>query len=167
MTSYHIISPEQATEIREYRKSVNDKQTDKRLRAVQLRGEGKNNHEIADYLETVSDMVSRWVCKYVNGGIDALLLKPRNSRPRNMSYDDEAAIFASFEKCAEAGQVVEVSDIKKAYEEKARHRISTGQIYRVLRRHDWRKIKPRSRHPNKASDEEIESSKKLTLESRS
>jgi transposase len=161
----HVISNEQAMKIREYRKRIQDKQVDKRLRAVQLQGEGKSNAEIAEQLETVTDVVSRWICKYVKGGIDALLPKERKSSPRNMSYEEEASILSSFEKLAEAGQVVEVSDIKRAYEAKAGHRIGKGQIYRVLKRHEWRKIKPRSRHPKKASDEVIEASKKLTLES--
>ena len=165
MSKPHNISAAQATEIREYRQSVDDKHVDKRLRAVQLRGEGKSNAEIAEQLETVTDMVSRWVCMYVKGGIEALLPKERRSNPRNMSYDEEAGILSSFEKLAEAGQIVEVFDIKKAYEEKAGHRIGKGQIYRVLKRHEWRKIKPRSRHPKKANGEVIEASKKLTLES--
>ena len=38
-------------------------------------------------------------------------------------------------------------------------------IYMLLERHGWRKIMPRSKHPQKASDEAIEASKKLTLES--
>jgi len=164
MRSFHIITAEQAKEIQEYRKNIKDKHVDKRLRAVQLRGEGKSNAEIAEQLETVTDMVSRWVCTYVKGGIDALLPKKRKSSPRNMSYDDEAAILESFEKLAQVGQVVEVSDIKKAYEDKAGHRIGNGQIYRVLSRHKWRKIKPRSKHPKKASEEVIEASKKLTVE---
>jgi len=48
---------------------------------------------------------------------------------------------------------------------KVGHRISSGQIYRVLHRHDWRKVMPRSRHPKKASEEVIATSKKLTPES--
>jgi len=49
---------------------------------------------------------------------------------------------------AEAGQIAEVS-----YEEKVGHSIHSGQIYYVLKRHNWRKVKPRSRHPQKASPE--------------
>ena len=75
-------------------------------------------------------------------------------------------MLAEFEEKAESGQIVEVSDIKVAYQEKVGHAISSGQIYYVLKRHNWRKVKPRSRHPKKASPEVIEASKKLTLESK-
>ena len=70
-----------------------------------------------------------------------------------------------YEERAQAGQIVEVSEIKAAYEEKVGHRIGGGQIYRVLKRHDWRKVKPRSEHPKKASAEAIDASKKLTWRS--
>ena len=40
------------------------------------------------------------------------------------------------------------------------HSIGTSQIYYVLHRHGWRKVMPRSRHPKKASEEVIETSKK-------
>jgi DNA-binding NarL/FixJ family response regulator len=58
MPKTHTISKEQAEEIRELRKTIKDKQTDKRLKAVQLRGEGKKNKAIADQLETSTDVVS-------------------------------------------------------------------------------------------------------------
>lgn len=162
--TYKIISS-QIREIAEARKSNQDKQIEKRLHAVQLRGEGKKNKEIAEQLETSSDMVSRWVSWYVKGGLGSLMPKEREAHRRNMSYAEEKALLAAFEEQAQAGQVVEVSDIKAAYEDKVGHSIGGGQIYRVLKRHGWRKIKPRSKHPKKASDEVVEASKKLTNES--
>ena len=64
---------------------------------------------------------------------------------------------------AEAGHIVEISKIKAAYVEKVGHSIGNGQIYCVLKRHGWRKVMPRSQHPQKASDEAIEASKKLSI----
>lgn len=165
MPKTYQITSAQVGELAEARRINRDKQVEKRLHAVQLRGEGKKNAEIAEQLETSSDVVSRWVSWYVQGGLDSLLPKKREAQRRNMSYEAEAEFLAAFEKQAQSGQVVEVSDIKAAYEEKVGHSIGGGQIYRVLKRHGWRKIKPRSRHPKKASDEVIEASKKLTLES--
>jgi transposase len=160
------ISREQASEIAEARKGNHDKQVEKRLRAVELRGEGKKNSEIAVQLETSKAMVSRWVSWYVEGGLPALLPKKREAHRRNMSYAEEASLLAGFEKVAQAGQVVEVSEIKAAYVEKVGHPIGNGQIYRVLKRHGWRKVKPRSRHPKKATLEAIQASKKLTTPSK-
>jgi len=162
MPKTYTISKVDIEKIEELRKQNSDKQVDKRLQAVKLRGEGQKNKEIAKQLETSSDMVSRWISTYVKEGAEALLPKPRPGRPLNISIEEESKMLAEFEAKAQAGQIVEVSDIKAAYEEKVGHRISSGQIYYVLKRHEWRKIKPRSHHPKKASPEAIAASKKLT-----
>ena len=107
--------------------------------------------------------ISQWVSDYCNIGIESLLGGKYGGNRRNMTFAEEEIFLAGFKKMAETGKLVEVSEIKKAYEEKVGHKIGKGQIYRVLKRHKWRKVMPRSKHPNKASDEEIESSKKLTL----
>ena len=81
---------------------------------------------------------------------------------RNMSVEREADILAPFKARAEKGELVEISEIAKAYQSAVDHPVSRGQIYCVLHRHGWRKVMPRSKHPKKASDEEIAASKKLT-----
>ena len=80
-----------------------------------------------------------------------------------MSVEEEAEILAPFKERAAKGELVSVSEITRAYQDKVDHPISSGQIYYVLHRHGWRKVMPRSKHPKKASDEEIAASKKLTL----
>ena len=81
-----------------------------------------------------------------------------------MSAEEEAALLEPFEAEAEKGQIVEVSKIKAKYEEAVGHSIGGSQIYYVLKRNGWRKVMPRSRHPKKASEEVIETSKKLKKE---
>lgn len=83
-----------------------------------------------------------------------------------MSFEEESELLSGFFEQAQKGQIVEVSKIKKAYVEKAGHDIGNGQIYYVLKRNSWRKVMPRSKHPKKASDEAIETSKKLTQPSK-
>ena len=48
MPKTYKISAENAIEIEEIRKTITDKKVDRRLHAVQLRGEGLTNHEIAE-----------------------------------------------------------------------------------------------------------------------
>lgn len=83
-----------------------------------------------------------------------------------MSVAEEACILAPFKERAEKGELVEISEIAKAYQSAVDHPVSRGQIYFVLHRHGWRKVMPRSRHPKKASEEEIAASKKLTPQSK-
>ena len=78
-----------------------------------------------------------------------------------MSFEEEEQILEKFYEKAEKGEIVEISEIKRAYQEKVDHKVSETQIYYVLHRHGWRKIMPRSKHPKKASPEDIEASKKL------
>ena len=52
------VSREEAAKIKAYRKAVKDKNTDRRLYAVQLRGEGKRNKDIAEMLEADPRLVS-------------------------------------------------------------------------------------------------------------
>jgi transposase len=163
----YTITKEQKTELEEARKANKKKSVDRRLRALIMRGEGKQSNEIAQATEYHPAYISELVSKYCNEGLSAIIDNHYHGNRRNMSFDEEKALLETFKSAAEAGQIVEVSEIKKAYEE-AIHRSldsSRGQIYRVLDRHDWRKVMPRSKHPNKASDEEIESSKKLKTES--
>ena len=162
MPKTYKITKKQIDEIVAARKSNRDKQVEKRLHAVQLRGEGKKNVEIAQQLETSSDIVSRWVSMYATGGLRALLPKKREAHRYNMSYVEEKNFLEAYIQRAEAGQMVEISEINAAYEARVGHHIGSGQIYRVLKRHDWRKVKPRSMHPKKATPEAIEASKKLT-----
>lgn len=162
MGKTYEISKEKASEIKEVRKRIKDKKTDRRLHAVQLRGEGLTNKEIAEKLDTSDKMVSQWVSAYINhGGVSALLPKKRIGRHRNMSYAEEENFISYYTKEAEKGHIIDVKEIEAAYVQKVGHSIGSGQIYRVLKRHGWRKIMPRSKHPNKASDEAIEASKKL------
>ena len=163
MPKTHIVSKEQAAEIELIRKKIKDKKVDKRFYAVQLRGYGYKNSEIASKLDTSPEVISNWVSAYSNGGIEALMGRKQTGNHRNMSFAEEEAFLAVYRKQAEQGQLVEVGVIKAAYEMKVGHSIGGSQIYYVLRRHKWRKVMPRSKHPNKASDEAIEASKKLTL----
>lgn len=161
MPKTYEISKEKAAEIKEIRKTIKDKKVDRRLYAVQLRGEGKTNKVIAEKLDTSAKMVSQWVSAYINNGIEALLPKKRVGNHRNLSIEEEKKLLSAFSEQAKSGQIINVNELKAAYIEKVGHSIGGSQIYRVLHRHNWRKIMPRSKHPKKADEEAIEASKKL------
>ena len=162
MPKTYKISAENAAEIKEVRKTITDKKVDRRLYAVQLRGEGLTNDEIAQKLDTSDKMVSQWVSAYINnGGIAALLPKERIGMHRNLSIEEEKEFLSTYTEQAEAGQIIDLNELKAAYIEKVGHSIGGSQIYRMLERHGWRKVMPRSKHPQKASNEAIEASKKL------
>ena len=162
MSKKYIISAEEAEEIRAYRESVTDKYLDRRLYAVQLLGEGMKPKDIAEKLDADKRQISRWAAQFCNGGgIKGLIPKVGGRIRENMSFEEEAALLEQFKAKAEKGQLVETGEIKEAYDKAIGHKSGSGQIYFVLHRHGWSKKMPRSKHPQKASDEAIEASKKL------
>lgn len=166
MKEKYVISKEQKEELEAARKANKNKNVDKRLKALILRAEGKQNAEIAMLTEYHPSYVSQLVSVYCNEGLEAIVENHYTGNHRNLSYEEEEKVLQPFKEAAMAGEIVEVSEIKAAYEEAIGRSIDTshGQIYYVLKRHGWRKVMPRSQHPNKASEEEIESSKKLTMQ---
>jgi len=164
MPKAYKISEEQILQLKKERKQNNDKNVEKRLRAVQLRGEGIENEEVSKIVEAHPKVVSRWFCQYAKNGISALMKSKRTGNRRNMSLEEERDFIAKFKDKAEKGQFVTVKEIKIAYCEKIGHKCGNGQIYRVLKRQNWRKVVPRKEHPNKATEAETEASKKLTFE---
>lgn len=151
--------------IKAARKANKGKQVDRRLKALELQAAGKKAKEISVITGFHPAYISQLMAKYRDGGIEAITGNHYGGNRRNMSLEEEAKLIEPFRQRASQGQMIEVSEIKAAYEKAVGHTIGGSQIYYVLRRHNWRKVMPRSKHPKKASDEVIEASKKLTLKS--
>ena len=69
----------------------------------------------------------------------------RGSQPT----DEEKALLDRFAKAAGAGEMLNVHDIKAAYEKAIGHETSNSTIYNLLARHGWRKLMPRPFHPRR------------------
>ena len=150
---------EQHAEIKAARKANSDKQIDKRLEVPELRCEGVSQKEIAEKTGYHRSHVCNLIKMYFEKGLQAVAETHYVGNRRNMSYEEEAEILEQFRQKAEQGQMIDIREIEKAYREKVDRPIGHGQIYCVLNRHGWRKIMPRSKHPRKASEEVIETSK--------
>ena len=68
-------------------------------------------------------------------------------RHQNLTLREEKELLKPFFEKAQASGVVVVSKIKNAYEKKVGRRVHKTTIYRMLKRHGWRKIVPRPSHP--------------------
>jgi len=148
------------------RKKNKDKRVEARLKALELRARGGSAKEVAQATGFHPSYITTLVAKYRKEGLEYLMENHIGGNHRNMSYEEEEELLAPFEEKAQAGKVVDTSDLEAVYQEAVGHKISSGQIYRVLKRHGWRKVMPRSRHPKKASEEVIATSKKLTKKCR-
>ena len=166
MASRMKFSEEEIKTIEQRRKENKDKRAEARLKALELRAKGATAKEVAGATGFHTAYVTQLVAKYREYGLEAISGNHYGGNHRNMSVEEEMSILAPFKARAEKGEMVEISEIAKAYQSAVDHPVSRGQIYSVLHRHGWRKVMPRSKHPKKASEEEITASKKLTPQSK-
>ena len=64
-----------------------------------------------------------------------------------MAYDGGG--LARFAKAAGAGEMLNIHDLKAAYEKAIGHETSNSTVYNLLARHGWRKLIPRPFHPKR------------------
>ena len=166
MAQVYKFGEKEIEEIVQARRENKEKRAEARLKALEMRARGIKASEIAEVTGYHSAYISQLAAKYKKGGIEAVAGNHYGGNRRNMSIEEEAAILAPFRKRAAKGEIIEVKEIKAAYQAAVDHPISVAQIYYVLHRHGWRKVMPRSRHPKKADDTTIEASKKLSPESK-
>ena len=161
MAAKYDLTAAQKAEIEQARVKNKDKKVEYRLKVLIMRAEGASAKEIGEATGYHPAYVSTLVSKYIHGGLEAITGDHYGGNRRNMSFEKEQEFLDPYIKKAAQGQMLDTTEIEIAYEKAVGHRISSGQIYRVLWRHGWRKVMPRSRHPKKASEEVIATSKKL------
>ena len=155
------ISREQALEIRERMRSVSDTKGYRRLEAVALRGEGKTNAEVSEITQYHPDTVGRFAKEYSQYGVEYLVEDGRKGgNHRNASEEEQRAFLSRFEEAGKSGHIITVEEIAEAYDKRfgIKHK-SQSTVYYMLRKLGWRKVMPRSKRPNKASEEACEASK--------
>jgi transposase len=117
---------------------------------VLLREGGMTQPAIAEAMGVSLSTVNRAHMAYDHGGLKALKPKPIGGRQReNMTVAEERALLDRFAKTAGAGEMLNIYDLKAAYEKAIGHQTSNSTIYNVLARHGWRKLMPRPFHPKR------------------
>jgi transposase len=121
-----------------------------RIQMVLLRESGMTQPAIAEAMGVSLSTVNRAHMAYDRGGIKALKPKPIGGRKReNMTVAQEKALLARFAKAAGAGEMLNIHDLKRAYEQQIGHQTSNSTVYDLLARHGWRKLMPRPHHPKR------------------
>ncbi len=120
-----------------------------RIQCVLIRATlGSSAAEIAQLLgwstATVHVIHSRWAKE----GDAIFELRGRGGRHhQHLSPEEEAQVLAPFVARANAGGVLKVAEVQKAYEQRVGTSVAASTVYRLLERHGWRKVVPRPRHP--------------------
>lgn len=158
-----MISPEEYQAVLAAMKENQDKKIDRRLNVIKLRYEGLSDKEIAKVTEYHPKRIGQICKEFDEKGLAEFTRKKYGGNHRAMSYEEEEEIIRQVEEKAEAGQVVTAKELKAAFDERRGKDTGRGYIYMLLARHGYRKVMPRPRHPKAATEEEINSSKKLTI----
>jgi transposase len=96
---------------------------------VLLREDGKTQPKIAELTGVSWSTVNRAHMAYDNGGVNALRPKPTGRRRReNMTLEEEKAFLAKFAKAAGAGELLDIGELKSAYEKEIGHPTSNSTI---------------------------------------
>ena len=66
-----------------------------------------------------------------------------------MTLEEEKAFLAKFAKAAGTGELLNIGELKSAYEKEIGHPTSNSTVYDLLARHQWRKLMPRPFHPDR------------------
>ena len=122
-------SEEEIKAIEQKRKENKDKRAEARLKAPELRAKGAKAHEVAAATGFQVAYVTQLAAKYRNNGLNVIVGNHYRDNHRNMSVEREADIHAPFMARAEKGELVEISEIAKAYQSAVDHPVSRGQMY--------------------------------------
>jgi len=66
-----------------------------------------------------------------------------------MTKEEEKEFLLQFEEAGKKGNILTISNIKSALEERLGKKIHLSTVYRILERNNWRKATPRPSHPQK------------------
>src|SRR5258707_2331603 len=104
-----------------------------RIQMVLLRESGMTQPAIAAAMGVSLSTVNRAHMAYDQGGINALKPKPNGGRKHeNMTLAEEKALLARFAKAAGAGEMLNIHDLKAAYEKAIGHATSDSTVYNLL-----------------------------------
>ena len=116
--------------------------------------------ELAERLGMKEQSIKNLVSAYNKKGITAIEVSGRGQRQKAyLTLEEEKEFLNTFTDKASEGYISTTAEIKIAFEKHIGKQIDPSTIYRLLKRHNWRKIKPRAVHP-KANKKEQESFKK-------
>lgn len=153
---------EEFEQIKAARKANKNKRVEKLLEVLALRYEGKSNREISERTGYNERYVTMLLTKYRKQGLSEFIRIKQTSHHRKIAESEEAVILEQCSELADQGKVLTVADIRRVFDEALGEKTNPDYIYKLLKRHGWRKVMPRARHPKAASKEEQNSSKKLT-----
>jgi transposase len=110
--------------------------------------------DIAKHTGVSVKTVHKLISTYNRLGIAAVETPGKGGRRNEyLTFEEEKELLIPFFERAKKGELTTVAQIKQEFEKKVGHKVDETTIYRLLERHEWRKLVPRPFHP-KADKEE-------------
>lgn len=103
--------------------------------------------EIALHTGLAEQTVHNLISRYNRHGPEVVEGTGKGGRRRSyLSLEEEISFLEPFKQKALTGQIAMASEIKEAFEQLVEKTVHKTTIYRLLKRHGWRKVKPRPFH---------------------
>jgi transposase len=110
--------------------------------------------QIAKHCGVSTETVHQLISAYKRHGVAAVETAGKGGRRYGyLTLEQEQQFLAPFFAQAQVGTITTVAQIRQAFEAQVGQEVAETTIYRLLHRHGWRKLAPRSFHP-KANPEE-------------
>ena len=118
--------------------------------------------DIAKHTGTTVAMVHQVIASYNRLGVAAVETPGKGGRRHQyVTWEAEQAFLAPFFTRAERGEIATAGEIKRAFEAQVGHEVHKSTISRLLKRHGWRKVMPRSVHPKASAEAQAQFKKTL------
>jgi transposase len=86
--------------------------------------------------------------RFIESGAGSFADRKRGRKtPPRMTFQEEETFLAEFNAAAAEASVLVAGEIKAAWEARLGRTVHKSTLYRMLKRHGWRKVAPRPRHP--------------------
>ncbi|GCE08149.1 winged helix-turn-helix domain-containing protein [Dictyobacter aurantiacus] len=115
--------------------------------------EPRKAEEIARHCGVSKATVHQVISTYNRLGVAAVETAGKGGRRHQyLTLEEEKEFLAPFFTQAQAGSIATVGDIWRAFEQRVGHGVDDSTVYRLLDRHGWRKLMPRSKHPQASKE---------------
>ena len=120
----------------------------RRLQAVLFRSQDLSKEAIAGLLNYSTSHIQQIWSQYFKHGIESLLSKEHGGRRRyNLEISEEIALLEKYKRPSGEGNILEIDGIHRELCNIVGKEVSKSSAYRLVKRHGWRKLEPRPRHP--------------------
>ena len=111
--------------------------------------------DIAKHTGVSVKTVHKLISTYNRLGIAAIETPGKGGRRNEyLTFEEEKELLTPFFELAKKGELTTVAQIKQEFEKKVGHEVDETTIYRLLKRHEWRKLVPRPFHPQADKEEQ-------------